>query len=661
MLCRDISFKAFGFCFSIIWIVVCVLLMLPSHLIAQTSELITPIPPDRLAEATAARRAAINRIRQRPTTQSLTLVTINVEALRGESTRLSIPGVSPLTLTKRREETKSTNNFTWYGTLAGIPGHATLVVHNGKVTGSIHTNNELYSIEPITDTVHALIKVDPTRYPPDHDPTFNEVEKHGALQPPPTHREIRNTVVGIDVMVGYTTAAKNAVGDIIGTIQLAVAEANQSYINSNINIRLNLVDQFETTYDETGKTWPTIDMELLADATVQAHRTSSGADLTAVLVNSSGACGRSAAINANATNALSAVQYSCAAGAYSLAHEFGHLMGARHDENHDPLTTPYAYGHGYEHPSSTASQSFRTIMAYPCMPPQSCEPRVQYWSSPNVYYNGIATGTAATNDNVRVLNENAAAVAALNSPPVMPGNAPIISSINPSSGSEDGSTLIDIYGAGFTGAGSMEAHFGTSPNSYVGLKSCESTTHCTLLSPSGTGTVHITIAYLINGAPGPFSAPTAADLFTYQPFPYGDMAPDTGPPGGGTLVNVVGHNFSVVPGATQFGFNFNGVLTPALDVSCSSTTMCTMKSPPLNPPSDQSVVIPVQVTVAGMTSQIGGFTYIPAVDCGGYQGCITACNNCDPSDPNHPHCNCLMCTRGCAARFRGCATGNACQ
>src|SRR5262249_20082453 len=56
-----------------------------------------------------------------------------------------------------------------------------------------------------------------------------------------------------------------------------------------------------------------------------------------------------------------------------------------------------------------------------------------------------------------------------------------------------------------------------------------------------------------------------------------------------------------------------------------------------NPPSDQSVVIPVQVTVAGMTSQIGEFTYIPPVDCAAYQAREQSCQNCDPTD--NPPCN----------------------
>ena len=102
-------------------------------------------------------------------------------------------------------------------------------------------------------------------------------------------------------------------------------------------------------------------------------------------------------------------------------------------------------------------------------------------------------------------------------------SAPPITGISPNVGSEDGGTLIEISGIGFTR--SMEAYFGT-PYSYVGVESCDGPTHCSVLNPRGTGTVHITITNLINGAPGLFSAPTSADLFTYKAFPSGDMAPD---------------------------------------------------------------------------------------------------------------------------------------
>src|SRR6185369_9140739 len=93
--------------------------------------------------------------------------------------------------------------------------------------------------------------------------------------------------------------------------------------------------------------------------------------------------------------------------------ELGHLMGARHDENHDPSTSPFSYGHGYEHPSP--SPTFRTVMAYACGS-GSCDPRVQYFSNPNVNYVGVPTGTATTNDNARVLNGTAGTIAAFWNP-----------------------------------------------------------------------------------------------------------------------------------------------------------------------------------------------------------------------------------------------------
>ena len=404
------------------WIVVCLTLcapvLVPGQVMAQTPELVTAIPSNQLTDATPAQTSAINRLRQRKTTLDLSLVTVNIDALRGNDMRVSVPSMPTLTLSKRKEDVSSPTDFIWYGTLSDVPGQATLVVHDGNITGSIQDQNSLYRIEPIGNGVHALIKVDTGHFPPEHPPSFQQRERRGDIRPPTSTRDATgDATVGIDVMVPYTTAAKNAVADITATIQLAVAEANQSYVNSGIHIKLNLVDSFEVSYSESGKTFDTILADFVANPNVQAHRTSSGADLSAMIINQSDFCGLADAIMATASTAFAIVHYDCATGYYSFAHELGHLMGARHDENHDSTTSPYAYGHGYEHPSSAPGQSFRTVMAYACTPPLSCDPRVQYWSSPNAKYNNIATGTSDTNDNVRVLNATAGTVDAFNSPP----------------------------------------------------------------------------------------------------------------------------------------------------------------------------------------------------------------------------------------------------
>jgi hypothetical protein len=393
------------------------MLFLTGATVVQAQELFTVLPPSRLQDATPAQTATIEKLRQRPTTQSLDLVQVNVNALRGDTTQLPIPNSPLRTLSKRSEDVTSPNDFTWHGTLTGVPGQATLVVRDGNITGTIQDQGTLYRIEPVGNGVHALIKVDQSRMPPEHPPSYIEKERRGDIQVPPTVQDANRAdgPVGIDVLVAYTTAAKNAVTDINATVQLAVAEANQSYVNSGINIKLTLVDSFEVSYSETGKTFDTILADLVANTTVQSRRNNSGADLVAMIINQTDFCGLADAIMAQASTAYAVVHYDCATGYYSFAHELGHLQGARHDPTNDSTTTPFAYGHGLQHLSP--APAWRTIMAYNC--DGSC-PRLQYWSNPNVQYNSIAMGTTATSDNSRVLNATASTVAAFRNRPSAP-------------------------------------------------------------------------------------------------------------------------------------------------------------------------------------------------------------------------------------------------
>jgi hypothetical protein len=254
-----------------------------------------------------------------------------------------------------------------------FPG-ATLVVHNGNITGSVQDQGTLYRIEPVGNGVHALIKVDPARFPPEHPTSFQQLERRGDIRVPSTLRDTANAdvLVGIDVLVAYTPAARNAVADINATIQLAMVEANQSYVNSGIRIKLTLVDSFEVAYSEAGKSYETILADFVANSTVQSRRTSSGADLAAEIVNQSDYCGLADAIMATASTAFATVYYDCATGYYSFAHELGHLMGARHDEPSDPNPSPFPFGHGFRHDTAP---KWRTIMAYDC--PAGCA-RLQY-------------------------------------------------------------------------------------------------------------------------------------------------------------------------------------------------------------------------------------------------------------------------------------------
>jgi hypothetical protein len=114
-------------------------------------------------------------------------------------------------------------------------------------------------------------------------------------------------------------------------------------------------------------------------------------------------CGVADAILAAEDTAFAVVNYSCAAENLSLAHEIGHLQGARHNVDVDSTETPFKYGHGYCYKPA----SWRTVMSYDCA---SGTARLPYWSNPDVKHDGIPMGTADKENNSRVLTETASTI-----------------------------------------------------------------------------------------------------------------------------------------------------------------------------------------------------------------------------------------------------------
>ena len=136
-----------------------------------------------------------------------------------------------------------------------------------------------------------------------------------------------------------------------------------------------------------------------------------------------------------ANTAFAVVPYRCLEpGKWSLAHELGHLMGARHDftqvMSEDEPEKPYPYSRGYVYVSQDGTLPrpyFLTLMAKN----DACEAvnrrcrRILYWSNPNVSYEGtnIRVGTSETDpppsdvartppsDVARTLNNTAGLVA----------------------------------------------------------------------------------------------------------------------------------------------------------------------------------------------------------------------------------------------------------
>ncbi len=382
---------------------------------AQTQDLFIPIPQNQFSSSvTPEQSQRLARLKQQPTTKSLDLVAINLGALQSDTTKFSFSGERALTFSKQSVQKLGGADVIWQGKLPGLPGTATLVVRDGNITGTVQDGSNLFHIEPLGGGMHAIVKVDASKLPPDHPPSAESNQQDAItpkenlhLQSAPAGRG--DNPVDINVIVAYTPSAEASVSDMKATIELAVAEANQSYANSGIRIRLNLVEAFKLAYTEADA-FPAIVADFKDNPEINQRRRAAHADLAALIVNRPEACGLAAGIMADPATAFAAVHYGCATGYYSFAHELGHLMGARHDEGHDPTGTPFPYGHGFQQPSPSANAAFRTVMAYQCKAPDTCDPRVPYWSNPDIRYKGAPAGATADN-NARVLNETAATIA----------------------------------------------------------------------------------------------------------------------------------------------------------------------------------------------------------------------------------------------------------
>lgn len=365
---------------------------------------------------------------------SLDLVQADASQINETSDTLEIALGNKSLMARQLSTTRNEDGtLVWHGTLGKDPGmlsrlgfgsgsevtedpnNSVMIVRNGdKLTGTLRINGERYALRPLRSGGHAIARMDDSKMPADHPaeykflPTINMPQPKADKASGDASRAALAATT-IRVMVVTTQSAVNASGDITGLVNLAIAESNQGYVNSGVDITLQLAGRYTTTYVESGSF--STDLTRFRGTTdgymdtYHATRNTVAADVMMLLINNSSSCGLASGIGSTASTAFAVAHYGCATGYYSFAHEIGHLQSARHDPANDPTNTPYAYGHGFQ----KASAGWRTIMAYACT--TSCT-RLNYWSNPGKTYGGAAMGTTATNDNHRVLNNTKATIAA---------------------------------------------------------------------------------------------------------------------------------------------------------------------------------------------------------------------------------------------------------
>ncbi len=372
-----------------------------------------------LSRASAGSDPALARLLSTPSTATVQEVRIDAAATAQPQLEFELLG-QQVQATRSRVEALPDGGSVWYGQIRtpsdrlqkgtsngqDDPGNSLIVVRSGNtLTGSIRKDGKLYRLRPLGDR-HILVAVDETRMPADHPADYNQLPKipMGDSERLGIAQASSGTPATLRVLVVATNAAVAAYGgNMQSLVQLAVAESNQGYANSNVGITMQLAGYETTSYTESGNF--TTDLTRFRNTSdgymdsIHASRNSTTADVGVLLINNTSYCGLASGIGSTAATAFAAVYWDCATGYYSFAHEIGHLQSARHDIANDPSTSPYAFGHGYRYEPASGT-GWRTIMAYDCT--RGC-PRLNYWSNPNISYNGIPMGIASSADNQRVL------------------------------------------------------------------------------------------------------------------------------------------------------------------------------------------------------------------------------------------------------------------
>ena len=225
----------------------------------------------------------------------------------------------------------------------------------------------------------------------------------------------------IDVMVVYTPSARSLWGSVAtsnSNITTSITNMNTALTNSGVsNVLINLVYVGEIVYTESGSF--STDLSRLSGTSdgymdnIHALRDTYAADLVGLVIGSpTSSCGLGY-LNTVSTNyinsaAFTVTLYSCVVSNFSLAHEFGHNMGLNHDWYVNTSNSPCSHHHGYTNKtaitngtSSTASQRWRTIMAYndECSNAGFTCTRINRWSNPSSNYNSEPTGVTIGQSN----------------------------------------------------------------------------------------------------------------------------------------------------------------------------------------------------------------------------------------------------------------------
>lgn len=339
------------------------------------------------------------------------IVRINWPAIEPDTRqiRLNLFETLDVTAVRHRIDTSVTGGYVWVGKPENQAGSVTLAVYNNTLSGRIALNGQpaitVNSMPGGSGDLYIIRERDPRAPEPNGPDTLLPPQ---PLSPPASlstgTESCQEDGSVIDIMVIYTTAAREAMGGTdaaLAKIDQLISEMNTANKTSQAPFLWRLVAADEVAYSESGSLGTDLsNLQAPGDGKldqVLSWRDANKADLVTMIVaeGNQNACGIAYQMNdpaawfGNYAFSVSAWDYpgeaSCSE--FVMAHELGHSVGNAHDRANAGINGPFGYSFGYQ--SLADSARFRDIMSYNC--PGGC-PRINQWANPDIFYMGVPTG-----------------------------------------------------------------------------------------------------------------------------------------------------------------------------------------------------------------------------------------------------------------------------